>query len=74
MHAITISMYRYDIKDKILGIANLDQHYLHVKESLQQHKLHKKIKDCELKEDGVLMYMGKVYVPKSQELTNLVLK
>jgi hypothetical protein len=33
-----------------------------------------KNKDYELKEDGILMYRGSVYVPNYQELKNLVLR
>jgi hypothetical protein len=55
MHATTISMYMSDLKDRILEAANSDQHYLQVKEALQQGNL-QKFKDYELKEDGVLMY------------------
>jgi hypothetical protein len=39
MHATTISMYRSNLKSRILGAANLDQHYLQVKESIQQGNL-----------------------------------
>jgi hypothetical protein len=35
MHAITISMYMTDLKDKILEVATIDQHYMQVKETLQ---------------------------------------
>jgi hypothetical protein len=47
----------------------MDQHYLQVKESLQQ-----KIKEYEMKEDGLLMHKNRIYVPSSEELRNLVLK
>jgi hypothetical protein len=36
MHATTISMYMYDLKDIILEVANSYQHYLQIKEALQQ--------------------------------------
>jgi hypothetical protein len=35
MHATTIGMYRFDLEDRILEAANLDQHYLRLKETLQ---------------------------------------
>jgi hypothetical protein len=63
MHATTISMYISYLKDIILEVANSDQHYLQAKETLQQGNFQQKFKDYELKEDGVLMYKGKVYVP-----------
>jgi hypothetical protein len=74
MHATTISMYKSDLKDRILEVAKLDQHYLQTKETLQQGNFQQKIKDYELREDGILMYRGKVYVPKSQELKSIVLR
>jgi hypothetical protein len=63
MHATTISMCKYDLKDKILEAAKLDQHYVQTTEKLQQGNLQQKIKDYELREDGILMYRGRVYVP-----------
>jgi hypothetical protein len=34
MHATTISMYRTDLKERILEVVTIDQHYVQVKESL----------------------------------------
>jgi hypothetical protein len=51
-----------------------DQHYLQVKESLQQGDVQQKIKEYEIKEDGLLMHKNRIYVPSSGELRNLVLK
>jgi hypothetical protein len=45
-----------------------------IKETLQQGNFQQKIKDYELREDGILMYRGRVYVPKSQDLKNMVLR
>jgi len=44
MHATTISMYRSNLKDRILGAANLYRYYLQVKESIQQGNLQPKYK------------------------------
>jgi hypothetical protein len=35
MHAITISMYSSDLKDRILEVVTTDQHYVQIKEILQ---------------------------------------
>jgi hypothetical protein len=35
------------------------------KEKLQQSNLQQKIENYELREDGILMYRGRVYVPNS---------
>jgi hypothetical protein len=45
-----------------------------VKESLQQKNVQQKIKEYEMKEDGLLMHTNIIYVPSSEELRNLVLK
>jgi hypothetical protein len=74
MHATSISMYKSDLKDEMLETAKLDQHYVEIKAKLQQGNLQQKIEDFELKEDEILMYRGRVYVPDSQELKNILLK
>jgi hypothetical protein len=74
MHISTISVYRIDLKDKILEAANSDQHYLQIKENLQQGNLQHIFKNHELKKDGILLYRGKVYVSNSMELKNIVLR
>jgi hypothetical protein len=72
MHAKNIIMYKYDLNDIILEAAKSDQHYMQTIEKLQHGNSQQKIKDYELREDGILMYKGKVYVPKSQDLKNMV--
>jgi hypothetical protein len=74
MRIATINMYMTNLKDKIITIANSDQQYLKIKETLQQGNFQQKIIFYELKEDGVIMYKGKVYVPNSNEMKNAVLK
>jgi hypothetical protein len=41
---------------------------------LQQGNLQHKFKDFELKEDGILMYRGKLYVSNSIEMKNTLLR
>jgi hypothetical protein len=74
VHIATISMYMTDLKDKIIATTNSDQHYVKIKEALQQGNFQHKFNYYELKEDKILMYKGKVYVPSSSELKNAVLK
>lgn len=38
MHATTISMHKFDLEDKILVVSNSSQHYVQIKESMQQGK------------------------------------
>jgi hypothetical protein len=73
-HIASISMYRTDMKDKIIEAANPNQKYGKIKETLQQGNLQLKFKYFELKENGILMYKGKVYVTNSIELENTVMR
>jgi hypothetical protein len=74
MHATVVSMHQSDLKRRILDGLVTDQHYLQVKENLQQGDVQQKIKEYEIKEDGFLMHKNRIYVPSSGELRNLVLK
>jgi hypothetical protein len=74
MHATIVSMHQLDLKSIILDGLVTYQHYLQVKENLQQGDVQQKIKEYEIKEDGLLMHKNRIYVPSSGELRNLVLK
>jgi hypothetical protein len=74
VHVVSISMYMTDLKDQIIATKNSDQRYVKIKETLKQGNFQQKINSYELKEDGILMYKGKVYVSNSSELKNVVLK
>jgi hypothetical protein len=74
MHDTTISMHQSYLKNFFLDVVILDQHYLEVKESLQQENVQHKFKGNEIKEDGFLMHKNIIYVPGSRGLENLVLK
>ena len=56
-----------------MEVAKLDQRYVDIKTNLQQRKLQQKIEGYELKEDVILMYRRKVYVPNDHELKILLL-
>jgi ribosomal protein S8 len=73
MHATIVIMHQSDLKSRILDVVT-DQHYLQVKEILQQGDVQQKMKEYEIKEDGLLMHKNRIYVPSSGELRNLVLK
>jgi hypothetical protein len=61
IHIESISMYKNDPKDKIIATKHSYQKYLKIKETLHQGSLQHKFKYYELKEDGILMYKGKVF-------------
>jgi hypothetical protein len=74
VHIATISMYMIDLKDKVIATTNSNHNYLKIKETLQEGNFQQKINYYELKEDGILVYKGKVYVSNSSELKNAVLE
>jgi hypothetical protein len=45
MHATTISIYKLDLKDRMLETAKLNQHYVEIKAKLQQGILQQKLKN-----------------------------
>jgi hypothetical protein len=67
-------MHQSYLKRKILDVVVIDQHYLQVKEILQQENVQHKIEEYEMKEHGLLMHKNRIYVPISEELRSLVLK
>jgi hypothetical protein len=74
MHATTISMYQSYLKDIILEAAKSYQKYKEVKENFQQGNLQQKNEEYKLEKTEILMYRGRIYVPNSQELKNIILK
>jgi hypothetical protein len=40
---------------------------------IQQGKMQQKIEDYELREDEILMFRGRIYVPNVQDLKNMLL-
>ena len=74
LHATTISMYRTDIKDRILEAANIDLQYRDLVAKLQQSERTQKRESYTLGTDGILMYKDRVYIPNVQELKLVILK
>jgi hypothetical protein len=60
MHATTVSMHQSNLKSIILDGLVTDQHYLQVKENLQQGNVQQKVKEYEIKEDGLLMHKNRI--------------
>jgi hypothetical protein len=73
LHATTIIMYQLDLKDRILEAAKLDLQYKELVAKLQQDNLQQKIEEYKPDNDKIIMYKGRIYVPNSQELKNLIL-
>jgi hypothetical protein len=74
MHATTISMYQSYLKHRIMETAKSDLQYKDLVAKLQQGNLQHKIEEYKLDKDEIIMCMGKIYVPNSQELKNMILK
>jgi hypothetical protein len=63
LHATTISMYRTEIKDRILEAANADLQYKRLVAKLQQHERPQTQESYTLGTDGLLLYKSRLYVP-----------
>jgi hypothetical protein len=75
LHAMTISMYQFDIKSIILEATNANlYYYMELVAKLQQGKMLQKVEDYKLEADGTLLYKNRIYVPNSQELRITILK
>jgi hypothetical protein len=70
---IACMLHLLDSRRKILDVVVTNQHYLQVEKRLQQGDAKQKMKEYEMKEDGLLMHKNIIYVPSSGELRNLVL-
>jgi hypothetical protein len=74
MHATSISMYQSDLKPKILEAGKSYLQYKELEEKLQQGNLKQKIEEYKLDNDEIFMYRGRIYVPNSNELKNMILR
>jgi hypothetical protein len=63
LHATTISMYRNDIKGRILEAANVDLQYKELLAKLQQRERPQKEGNYILGANGILLYKNRVYIP-----------
>jgi hypothetical protein len=73
IHAKTTNMCKPDLENRILEAAKIDQTYEEMKEKLRQGKLQQKIENFELKEDKIIIFKNRIYVPDNQQLKNLLL-
>jgi hypothetical protein len=74
LHATAISMYRTEIKDRILEAANVDLQYRGLVAKLQQRERPQTQGSYTLGTDGLLLYKNRVYIPNVQELKLAILK
>jgi hypothetical protein len=72
MHATTIKMYKSDLCDIILEVSKSDHCYVDIKATLQEGMLQQNLEGYELKEDAILMFRHRVYVPNNQKLKSLL--
>ena len=74
LHATTISMYRTDIKGRILEATNADLQYQRLVAKLHQHEKPQTKESYTLGTDDLLLYKNRVYVPNDRELKLAILK
>jgi hypothetical protein len=72
LHATTISMYRTDIKGRILEAANTYLQYKDLVAKLQQGKMPQKVENYKLETDGILLYKNIIYVPNVHDLKFMI--
>jgi hypothetical protein len=73
MHATTINMYQTDLCEIFLEFSKSYLCYVDIKTNLQQGMSQQNLEGYELREDGILMYKHRIYVPNDQELKSLIL-
>jgi hypothetical protein len=73
LHATAISMYRTDIKRRILEAANADLQYMELVAKLQQGEMPQKVENYKLETDGTLLYKNGIYIPNVQDLKRMIL-
>jgi hypothetical protein len=73
LHATTISMYRTELKDRIVEAASANLQYKRLVAKLQQRERPQTEEDYTLGTEGLLMYKNRVYVPNDQELKLAIL-
>jgi hypothetical protein len=74
LHNTTIIMHQSDLKDIILEAEKSYLQYLEIITRVQQGIFQHKIEDYKLENDEILMYKGRIYVPNSQKLKNMILR
>ena len=74
LHAVSISMYRTKMKDKILEASNIDLQYKGLVAKLQQCEEPQPKEGYTIGADGLLLYKNRVYVPNVRELKLEILK
>jgi hypothetical protein len=73
LQATTISIYRTDIKNRILEAANDDLQYMELVAKLQQGEMPRKVENYKLETDGTLLYKNIIYIPNFQDLKCMIL-
>jgi hypothetical protein len=74
LHATTISMYRTEMKDRILESRNTNLQYRSLVAKLQQRERPQTKETYTLGTNGLLLYKNRVYVPNDRELKMEILK
>jgi hypothetical protein len=74
LHATTISMYQTNLTGIIFEAAKAYLQCMELVTKLQQGKMQQKVEDYKLRNDEILLYMIKIYVPNYHELRSTILK
>ena len=71
---VAISTCNSNLKNRIIEAYVANEHYLQIRDGLQEQKVPHKFDQCKLQENGILLRKNKVYVPKIGDIRNMVLK
>jgi hypothetical protein len=74
LHATTISMYKTELKDRIVEVVSADLQYKRLVAKLHQHEKPQTKESYTLGTDSLLLYKNRVYVPNDRELKLAILK
>jgi hypothetical protein len=73
MHATIVSIFKLNLKMRVIDSLVEDEHYVQVKDGLQRDKLEKKYEGYQLNDDGLLIYKNRMYIPNSLELRRIIM-
>ena len=73
MHVASRSIYQSDLRQQIVNHTVGDELYEQVKDKLQQQSLEKRYEGYKLKEDGLITYKGRIYIPYVEDLMRVVI-
>jgi hypothetical protein len=73
IHLTIINTCESDLKSRINEALHTDEHFVHIKECLEQEPMGRNCEGYRMTEDGLLMYQDRLYIPNSIKLKRLIM-